>query len=147
DPDYVREQVPLLWLVMSLWFRGEVRGLGNIPEQGPVLLVGNHSGGNVPADTFLFTLAFSTYFGAQRRFHQLADNLALAFRVGRVLRPYGTVVASLERAQRALDADAAVLVYPGGEREVHRPIWERNQIDFGRRKGFIQLALEQGAPI
>ena len=39
DPDYVREQLPLLWLVMSLWFRGEVRGLGNIPEQGPVLLV------------------------------------------------------------------------------------------------------------
>jgi 1-acyl-sn-glycerol-3-phosphate acyltransferase len=147
DPDYVREQLPLLWLVMSLWFRGEVRGLGNIPEQGPVLLVGNHSGGNVPADTFLFTLAFSTYFGVERRFHQLAHNLVLAFPVGRMLRPYGTVAASREHAQRALDADAAVLVYPGGDWEVHRPIWERNRIDFARRKGFIQLALDQGAPI
>jgi len=132
---------------MSLWFRGEVRGLGNIPEHGPVLLVGNHSGGNVPPDTFLFTLAFSTYFGVERRFHQLAHNLVLAFPVGRMLRPYGTVAASREHAQRALGAGAAVLVYPGGDWEVHRPIWERNRIDLAGRKGFIQLALDEGAPI
>src|SRR4051795_6255653 len=42
DPDYVREQLPLLWLLVTLWYRAEVRGLGNVPEQGPVLLVGNH---------------------------------------------------------------------------------------------------------
>ena len=29
----------------------EVRGLGNVPEEGPVLLVGNHSGGNLTPDT------------------------------------------------------------------------------------------------
>jgi 1-acyl-sn-glycerol-3-phosphate acyltransferase len=147
DPDYVREHLPLLWLFVSVWFRGEVRGLGNVPEQGPVLLVGNHSGGNVPADTFLFTLAFSTYFGVERRFHQLAHNLVLAFPVGRMLRPYGTVAASREHARRALDAGAAVLVYPGGDWEVHRPIWERNRVDLAGRKGFIELALDQGAPI
>src|SRR5579884_4354275 len=50
DPDYIREQLPLMWLVASLWFRGEVRGLGNIPDSGPVLLVGNHSGGNMTPD-------------------------------------------------------------------------------------------------
>src|SRR3954462_4021974 len=44
DPDYIREHLPLLWLLASIWYRGEVRGLGNIPEQGAVLLVGNHSG-------------------------------------------------------------------------------------------------------
>src|SRR5436190_14608494 len=46
DPDYIRENLPLVWLLSTIWFRGEVRNLGNIPEQGPVLLVGNHSGGN-----------------------------------------------------------------------------------------------------
>ena len=45
------EPLPGLWLLSSLYFRGEVRGLGNIPEDGPVLLVGNHSGGNVTPDT------------------------------------------------------------------------------------------------
>src|SRR5688572_13732513 len=66
DPDYIRESLPRLWLLSSLYFRGEVRGLGNIPESGPVLLVGNHSGGNLTPDTTVFTLAFSTYFGVEQ---------------------------------------------------------------------------------
>ena len=32
DPDYIRENLPLSWLMATLWFRGEVRNLGNIPE-------------------------------------------------------------------------------------------------------------------
>ena len=67
DPDYIRESLPRLWLLASLYFRAEVRGLGNVPEEGPVLLVGNHSGGNLTPDTGVFTLAFSTYFGVERR--------------------------------------------------------------------------------
>src|SRR5205823_187976 len=55
DPDYIREQLPWMWMLASVWFRGEVRGLGNIPDEGPVLLVGNHSGGNLTPDTTLFT--------------------------------------------------------------------------------------------
>ena len=55
-----------LWLLASLYFRGEVRGLGNIPEEGGVLLVGNHSGGNLTPDTGVFTLAFCSYFGVER---------------------------------------------------------------------------------
>src|SRR5256885_1155578 len=39
DPDYIRESLPRLWLLASLWFRGEVRGLGNIPEEGAVVPV------------------------------------------------------------------------------------------------------------
>jgi len=147
DPDYIRETLPRLWLASSLWFRGEVRGLGNIPEEGPVLLVGNHSGGNLPADTFVFTLAFSTYFGVERVFHQLAHNLVLSMPGLSYLRKYGTVAASHENARRALQSGAAVLVYPGGDREVHRPSWERNRVDFGSRKGFIRLAIEQDVPI
>src|SRR5438105_11898103 len=61
DSDFIREHLPSLWLLASLWFRGEVRGLGNIPDDGPVLLVGNHSGGNLIPDTIVFTVAFSTY--------------------------------------------------------------------------------------
>ena len=42
--------------------------------------------------------------------------------------------------QRALDVGAALLVYPGGDYEVHRPSWESAKVDFGGRKGFIRLA-------
>ena len=147
DPDYIRESLPRLWLLASLYFRGEVRGLGNIPEEGPVLLVGNHSGGNLTPDTSVFTLAFSAYFGVERRFYQLAHNLVLSMPGLGMLRKYGTVAASPENAQKALESGAALLVYPGGDYEVHRPIWESAKVDFDGRKGFIKLALQHDVPI
>ena len=147
DPDYIRENLSLSWLVASIWYRAEVRNLGNIPERGRVLLVGNHTGGNLSPETIIFTLAFSTYFGVERRFHQLAHNLVLASPMGPYLRRFGTVAASHSNAQKALEADAAVLVFPGGDWEVHRPSWQSARIDFGGRRGFVRLALEQNAPI
>jgi 1-acyl-sn-glycerol-3-phosphate acyltransferase len=147
DPDYIRENLSLSWLVASLWYRAEVRNLGNIPERGRVLLVGNHTGGNLSPETIVFTLAFSTYFGVERRYHQLAHNLVLASPLGSFLRRFGTVAASHANARKALEADAAVLVFPGGDWEVHRPSWQSSRIDFGGRKGFVRLALEQDAPI
>jgi 1-acyl-sn-glycerol-3-phosphate acyltransferase len=147
DSDYIREHLPLMWLFASLWYRGEVRGLGNIPDSGPVLLVGNHSGGNMTPDTIVFTLAFSTYFGAERAFYQLAHNLVLTMPGLASLRKFGTVAASPMNARKALESGAALLVYPGGDYEVHRPSWDRNRVDFGRRKGFIRLALEHDVPI
>ncbi|CAN5239688.1 1-acyl-sn-glycerol-3-phosphate acyltransferase [soil metagenome] len=147
DPDYIRESLAGLWLLASLWFRGEVRGLGRIPAEGPVLMVGNHSGGNVTPDTIVFTLAFNTYFGVERRFYQLAHNLVLSMPGLGSLRKYGTVAASPENADKALDSGAALLVYPGGDWEVHRPSWESAKVDFGGRKGFIRLALDKEVPI
>jgi 1-acyl-sn-glycerol-3-phosphate acyltransferase len=147
DPDFIRERLPLMWLLASLWYRGEVRGLGNIPDEGPVLLVGNHSGGNMTPDTVVFTLAFNTYFGVERAFFQLAHNLVLSMPGLGSLRKFGTVAASPDNARKALDSGAALLVYPGGDYEVHRPSWERNRVNFNGRKGFIRLALEQNVPI
>jgi 1-acyl-sn-glycerol-3-phosphate acyltransferase len=147
DPDYIRENLPFTWLVASIWYRAEVRNLGNIPEEGPVLLVGNHTGGNMAPETFIFTLAFSTYFGVERPYNQLAHNLVLTSPLGRFLRKYGTVAASHENARKALDRGAAVLVFPGGDWETHRPSWQSAKIDFAGRKGFIRLAREAGVPI
>jgi 1-acyl-sn-glycerol-3-phosphate acyltransferase len=147
DPDFIRENLPLAWLAASLWFRGEVRGMERIPEDRPVLLVGNHSGGNITPDTIVFTLAFNTYFGVERPFYQLAHNLVLTSPVGPFLRRFGTVAASHDNARKALDAGAAVLVYPGGDWEVNRPTWESNKIDFAGRKGFIKLALDANVPV
>jgi len=147
DPDFIRERLPGLWLLSSLYFRGEVRGLGNIPEQGPVLLVGNHSGGNLTPDTHVFTLAFCAYFGVERRFYQLAHNLVLSMPGLGSLRKFGTVAASPDNMAKALDSGAALLVYPGGDYEVHRPSWEGNRVDFDGRKGFIRQALKHDVPI
>jgi len=147
DPDYIRESLPGMWLLASFYFRADVQGLENIPAEGPVLLVGNHSGGNMTPDTLVFTLAFNTYFGVERRFYQLAHNLVLAMPQLAMLRKYGTVAASPENSRKALETGAALLVYPGGDYEVHRPSWESARVDFNGRKGYIRLALEHDVPI
>lgn len=147
DPDYLRDNLPWLWLLASFYFRAEVRGLDRIPATGPVLLVGNHSGGNMTPDTFVFVVAFSTFFGVERRFFQLAHNLVLTRPgLGR-LRKGGTIAASPENARRALDSGSVLLDYPGGDYEVHRPSWKSAKVDFGGRKGFIRLALNRNVPI
>jgi 1-acyl-sn-glycerol-3-phosphate acyltransferase len=63
------------------------------------------------------------------------------------LRKFGTVAASPQNAEKALKSGAALLVYPGGDHEVHRPVWERHKVDFDGRKGWIRLALQQKVPI
>jgi 1-acyl-sn-glycerol-3-phosphate acyltransferase len=147
DTDYIRETLPGLWMLASIYFRADVRGLHHIQKEGPVLLVGNHSGGIMAPDLFVFVLAFSTYFGVERRFFQLAHNGVVASPVGQMVRRYGTVAADPKNAELALKSGAAVLVYPGGDYEVFRPSWESDKVDFGGRKGFIRLALKLDVPI
>jgi 1-acyl-sn-glycerol-3-phosphate acyltransferase len=147
DPDYIRESLPAWWPIASFYFRADVEGLEHIPEDGPVLLVGNHSGGNMTPDTIVFTLAFISYFGVERLFYQLAHHLVLRMPALGFLRKYGTIEASHENAELALKAGAAVLVYPGGDWEVFRPTWHGHRVEFGDRKGWIELALNNRVPI
>jgi hypothetical protein len=67
DPEYIARTLPALRVMADVWFRADVRGLGNIPPRGPVLLVGNHSGGMLIADTFVFAQAFYDHFGPSAR--------------------------------------------------------------------------------
>ncbi|MDP9165520.1 MAG: 1-acyl-sn-glycerol-3-phosphate acyltransferase [Actinomycetota bacterium] len=149
DPDYIRDRLPGAWLLASVYFRADVRGLDRIPADKSVLLVGNHSGGNVPPDTIVFTLAFCSYFGVERPFFQLAHNLVVSTPGLGWLRKFGTVAANSENARMALQAGhaSALLVYPGGDYEVFRPSWKRHVVDFDGRKGYVQLAREAGVPI
>jgi 1-acyl-sn-glycerol-3-phosphate acyltransferase len=148
DPEYIRQTLPALRALSDVYFRGDVRGLENIPAEGPVLLVGNHSGGTLIADTFVFAQAFYDHFGPDRVFHQLAHDLVFAVPgIRALLQPFGTVPASPDNMREALDRDAALLVYPGGDHESYRASWRSAEIDFAHRKGFVRLALELGVPI
>lgn len=148
DPDYIRRTLPLIRAVAERYFRAEVCGLEHIPEEGPVLLVGNHSGGWLIVDTFVFGQAFIERFGAGRPFFQLTHDLV--FRVpglGEMIEPFGAVPASPGAMREAIERDAAVLVYPGGDVETYRATWHEADIDFAHRTGFARLALELGVPI
>jgi 1-acyl-sn-glycerol-3-phosphate acyltransferase len=147
DPQFIRETLPGLGRLAHLYFRPKVRGLEQIPAEGPVLLVGNHSGGTLIADTFAFAFCFYDHFGPDRLFHQLAHDLVFGVRGLAPLRKYGTVPANQENATAALGKGSALLVYPGGDHETYRPSWRSGDIDFGHRTGFVRLALATDTPI
>jgi 1-acyl-sn-glycerol-3-phosphate acyltransferase len=147
DAEHIRRTLPWLRTFVRTYFRGEVRGVENIPAGEPSLLVGNHSGGLMIADTFVFSAAFYDHFGPDRRFHQLAHDVAAKSPLLGLIRRYGVVPASHDNARAAFDLGAPVLVYPGGDYETFRPSWHGDQIEFGGRQGFIRLALERDVPI
>jgi len=143
----MRELLPGLWLLVSAWYRPDIRGLENIPRDGAVLVVGNHSGGTSSPEVFISQLAISTYFGVERAHFQLAHRMVLNSPLGWMLRRFGTIEADHGNAETALDSGAVVTVFPGGDYEVFRPSWESAKVDMGGRKGFLRLALAKGVPV
>ena len=133
-----------------VYFRADVAGLERIPASGPVLLVGNHSGGVVIADTFVFAQAFYDHFGADRHFNQLAHDLVFKFPGRGHPRAAFRDRAGIPRehvARAARRQRAPTLVYPGGDEETFRPSWESGEVHLAHRTGFVRLALEHDVPI
>jgi 1-acyl-sn-glycerol-3-phosphate acyltransferase len=148
DPEFIRYQLPGMWLFSTVYFRAEVKGLDRIPEEGPVLFVGNHSGGNMTPDSMVFMLAFNTYFGVDRPVYALAHSLVTSWPiVGKLAGKWGIITAGPNAAKAALEEGASVLVYPGGDVDTHRPWTARHEIRFDGRKGFLRIAKEAGVPI
>jgi 1-acyl-sn-glycerol-3-phosphate acyltransferase len=148
DPEFIRLVLPSLWLAATVWFRAEVNGFENLPDE-PVLFVGNHSGGGSTPDTFVFLLAYNTFFTVEGRpLYALAhDTITAAPGLGGLTRKLGVVPAASSFAERIFDSGGSALVYPGGDVEALRPWRDRNKIVFSGRKGYLRLAHEAGVKI
>ena len=148
DPEFIRAMLPRLWLTASVWYRAEVHGFENVPDE-PVLFVGNHSGGSMVPDTFVFLLAYNTFFTVEGRpLYSLGHEIVTAMPVfGRLARKIGVVTAGHEAAATIFERGGSALVYPGGDVEALRPWRDRNRIVFDGRKGFLKLAHANGVKI
>ena len=147
DDAFVKRFFSFIEPFTKLWFRPEVRGLDRIPD-GAALLVGNHNGGLLSADTFVLAIAVLRARGVSALPYGLAHEVALAIRgMSDLLIALGAVRASHDNAHSLFARGDKVLVYPGGDLEAMRPYSQRDQIVFGPRRGYIRLALSAGVPI
>jgi 1-acyl-sn-glycerol-3-phosphate acyltransferase len=147
DPQLLQDFLPYL-KAMGLYSSTEIRGWENLPEDGPFLIVGNHSGGAESNDTAAFCARWIEERGAGAPLYSLAYDVIFAFPViGPILPRLGIIPASQGNARRALSMGAAVIVFPGGDYEVFRSWSHRNRVEFDGHMGFIELAITTGVPV
>ena len=147
DPEFIAALWPML-KAFSLLQGNEVRGFENVPRDEPVLFVGNHSGGIGTTDPLPLLTRWIEARGCEAPIYALSYDLLFALpATASLLRRLGCLPASQENARKALEKHASLIVFPGGDYEVFRPWRERNQIEFGRRMGFIELALTTGVRV
>jgi 1-acyl-sn-glycerol-3-phosphate acyltransferase len=148
DPASVQRYLDAVRPVLRHWFRADLRGIDQVPADGGVLLVGNHSGGVLTTDHALVLEATQQRFGPSRPVYTLVHDVLLrAPQVGPWLRRVGCLRASPESAALTLQAGLPTMVFPGGDHEATRPSWQSSRIDFKGRTGYVRMAIEAGVPI
>ncbi|MGZ4429500.1 MAG: lysophospholipid acyltransferase family protein [Nocardioidaceae bacterium] len=127
------------------WFRVEVRGIENIPEDGGALLVSNHSG-TLPLDGLMTMVSVHDHAG--RYLRPLGADLVFRLPViGELARKGGATLACNEDAQRMLSGGELVGVWPEGFKGIGKPYSQRYKLQRFGRGGFVSAAIRTGVPI
>ncbi len=147
DAEFTRRLINAARPVAKRWFRWEVDGLESLPPDGGALVVSNHSGGMLTADTLIFSSAFYDRFDYERPVLILGHDALLAGSLASITTRIGLIRADREIAVQALRSGAVVLVFPGGVYDAYRSTLRENRIDFKGRTGYVRTALAAGVPI
>jgi 1-acyl-sn-glycerol-3-phosphate acyltransferase len=147
DPVFGRTIDPLLEFLYTVWWRVEVSGIEHVPEEGPGLIVANHSG-VLPYDGAMVKLAIRHQHPLRRECRMLMlDMFALLPFLAPTLTKHGEVRANPDNAERLLRNGSLVGVFPEGVKGVGKYFRERYRLSRFGRGGFVRIALRTGAPI
>jgi 1-acyl-sn-glycerol-3-phosphate acyltransferase len=143
----VRRVRPLLDFLFDHYWRVELKGLENVPETGPCLLVANRSG-LLPYDGLMLSHAIEReHPSGQRPRFLVADWLMHLPFVHASVAQIGGVRACRENAERLLASERFVVVFPEGVKGAAKVFRERYQLKRFGRGGVVRVALETGAPL
>ena len=138
----------LIWPLVRVLFRPRIEGLETLPDDRPYILVANHNAGAGIAEILSLLALFVRRFGRQRRLAGFALPLATRlFPLSWLLRQVGAVPSTFDAARQCLDQGVPLLVFPGGDHETLRPVWQARRCDFGGRTGFLRIARDANVPV
>jgi 1-acyl-sn-glycerol-3-phosphate acyltransferase len=147
DWEFIETVIPFLTFMYKVYWRVETRGMENIPSDGRVLLVSNHSG-QLPWDGLMIGAAVWNEHPAQRLVRTLyaASFGALPFFAAALVK-MGQALATVENGVRLLEQDELVAVFPEGTHGLGKLYKERYKLARFGRGEFAKMALATGAPI
>lgn len=147
DRTYEASVRPFFELIASKYFRVEIEGASNIPNKGRVLLIGNHSG-TLPWDGVILRTALRKRHPVARELRWLVEDYVYhAPFLGAFVNRIGAVRACQENAQRLLENEELVAVFPEGIKGIAKRYSERYKLQRFGRGGYVKLALRTGTPV
>jgi 1-acyl-sn-glycerol-3-phosphate acyltransferase len=146
DPQFHARLRPIAAFLYRRYWRVRTDGLEHIPESGPALLVGNHSGG-IPLDAVMIGAAVDLEHPQHRLVRFLYDRFVAGMPlVGDFYRRLGSVVASFENAHTLLAHGHLVGIFPEGVAGVAKGIGQRYRLQ-PFHTSFVRLSLQLRVPI
>lgn len=133
--------------LVRLMHRPTLEGLEHLPQQGPFMLVANHSGAMAISEILCLIVLYMRHFDARPL---AATAHPLSFHLWPMtwgMRWTGAIPSARQPTLQTLGEGVSVLVFPGGDHESCRPFWQANRVDFNHRQGFLRIAHEAGVPI
>jgi 1-acyl-sn-glycerol-3-phosphate acyltransferase len=148
DEEFAEAVYPLFEFLYEIWWRVDAEGIGHVPAHGRALLVSNHAGALFPFDASMILLAIMKRHPLPRwaRFLVLDWAFVLPF-LSAFMRRVGGVPASKHNAERLLEQDELVMVFPEGVKGTGKQFSDRYRLQRFGRGGFVEVALRTGSPI
>lgn len=132
--------------VYEKYFRVQADGVDNVPAEGPVLIIANHSG-QLPLDGLLVGYALASRQEKPRIPRAMIERFFPTVPwLGNLLNEMGAVLGDPVNCAKMLENDEAVIVFPEGVRGSGKLYRDRYQLKrFGN--GFMHLAMKYNATI
>ncbi|MGH0032222.1 MAG: lysophospholipid acyltransferase family protein [Myxococcota bacterium] len=137
----------VLDFLFDRYWRVDLGGIEQLPDQGPVLLVANRSG-LLPYDGLMLAHCVERFRGdlGRPRF-TVADWLVTLPFAQATLARVGGVRACRENVERLLGSGHSVVVFPEGVKGAAKVFRDRYRLQRFGRGGVIRLAIESGVPL
>lgn len=147
DPGFEQRVKPVVEFLYRSYFRTSVEGIDNVPGEGRCIVVANHSGA-LPLDGLMLRAALRIEHRQKRDLRWLAEDFVyyLPF-AGVFMNRVGAVRACPENAERLLEKESLVGVFPEGVHGIKKLFQERYRLQRFGRGGYIRLCLRMRAPI
>jgi len=147
DPSFEQRVKPVVEFLYRSYFRATVEGIDHIPAEGRCIVVANHSGA-LPLDGLMLRAALRIEHKQKRDLRWLAEDFVyyLPF-AGVFMNRVGAVRACPENAERLLEKESIVGVFPEGVHGIKKLFQERYRLQRFGRGGYIRLCLRMRAPI
>lgn len=147
DQEVLDAVFPFFEFMYKTFWRVEMSGLENIPEEGRALLVVNHSG-QLPWDGAMLATGVRLEHPTKRLVRTLyATWFPTLPIISDLLVKCGQVLATEDNGIRLLEQDELAAVFPEGYKGVGKLFKERYRLARFGRGGFVRMALKTHAPL